>query len=236
MYCSKSDNLPTLLCDGCKNPVHINCAQIDADDAKRITRQHAKGVKFYCTSCNSNSDHFSELKDLLKNLSARLEKLESKSTLLNDLTPECFESVVREVRERIKRENNVILYGVPEKDDTNTVSTVAQILHTIKPIDTPTVTTQNIVRLGQRDKDVSKSRPVRVTFSNVDEVRFCLRNKHLLKSSPNFKTIYIKNDETHYQRELLAKCKTELKERIDNGEDNITIKYSKGVPSIIQKN
>jgi hypothetical protein len=48
------------------------------------------------------------------------------------------------------------------------------------------------------------------------------------------RSISISDDKTPKQLEYLTNLRTELQLRRDNGEDNITIKLVKGIPSIIE--
>jgi hypothetical protein len=61
-----------------------------------------------------------------------------------------------------------------------------------------------------------------------------LRNKNKLINSDLPRSISISDDKTSKQLEYLKNLRTELQLRRDNGEDNITIKYVKGIPSIIE--
>ena len=83
-----------------------------------------------------------------------------------------------------------------------------------------------------RIKKANKHRPIRVIFKNPCIVSSLIRGKNKLKSCEIYKNISIKCDETAYQRESLLKCREELKRRKDEGEDNLTIKYIKGTPTI----
>ncbi|WP_219823849.1 hypothetical protein, partial [Enterobacter cloacae complex sp. CH23B] len=49
------------------------------------------------------------------------------------------------------------------------------------------------------------------------------------------KKLYIKDDSTLKQREYLSKLRDELNSRLDRGEKDLTIKFIKGIPSIISK-
>jgi hypothetical protein len=61
-----------------------------------------------------------------------------------------------------------------------------------------------------------------------------MRNKNKRINSDLPRSISISDDKTSKQLEYLKNLRTELQLRRDNGEDNITIKYVKGIPSIIE--
>lgn len=234
-YCNKSDNHPTLQCDGCKTYVHYGCSQIDADDAKRITRQRTKGVKFFCSSCNKSVDQFTQLKELLQDLADRMERLEKRSPQQHDLSPQEFEMVIKEVRDRMNRECNIIIYNIPENPQTDIV-TVGNILNVVSPEVDVSLSNDKISRLGKKDGNSSKPRPVRVTLPSSVIVSKILRNKNKLKNDNTHKNIFLKNDETPYQRQLLNTARDNLRRRINEGESNLTIKYVNGIPIVTEKN
>lgn len=226
-----NNNNLTIQCDGCKQYLHVDCSQIDNDEAKRITRQRTKGVKFFCKICNKSHDNFTELKLMLMNISDRLTKLENASI---ELPPQKFEDIVREVKERVQRENNIIIYGVPEESAINATSdidTVQSIMSTCNPNQTLEISPNNVMRIGTKTED--KIRPLRVIFNNPFMVTNILRQKHKLRSKKGFSKVYLKNDETRYQRNFYLQCKETLKSRLDNGEANLSIKYIRGVPTIV---
>ncbi|KAK9752915.1 hypothetical protein QE152_g3872 [Popillia japonica] len=95
---------------------------------------------------------------------------------------------------------------------------------------------------------VLRSRPLRIVFPNSFVVKEILKNKTKLRSINDFRNIYLKSDDTPYQRDLLAKCKESLKAREMNGETkckeslkaremngemNLKIKYFNGVPQVV---
>lgn len=227
MSCNKQDNMLTIQCDACKMFVRACCAQIDGDDATRITRQRAKGVRYFCNTCNRSLDQFSELKLLLKSIEECLTKLEAHP---KELDPEVFESVVRETRERVQRESNLIIYGVVESNLESDHETINKIVKSIKT-DVRDIPSDRVMRLGKQNGD--KPRIIRVVFDNPFIVKAILKGKNKLKSFDRFKDVYLKSDETFYQRERLKQCRELLKSRLANGENNLSIKYTNGIPSII---
>lgn len=227
--CKKLDNNLTIQCDGCKSYLHVTCTQIDTDDAKRITRQRAKGVKFFCVSCNKVVDQFAELKLMLTSIDARLTKLESLSAPPSSGT-ESFETIVREVKDRIQRDSNIMVFGFSENDKAVDVVNINKLIKSIKP-DTCEIQPHDIMRVGT--KTSNKSRPIRIVFPSPFLVMEILKNKRNLRSSTHFKNIFIKKDETTYQRNLFTSCRESLKSRKENGEENLRIVYKNGVPEIV---
>lgn len=236
--CDKVDNLPMIRCDGCCRRIHVSCAELDTDDAQRLTRNKTKGMKYFCKNCSASTDKFAELKAMLSNISERLSQLENPDRHI--LSPEVFETIISEVRDRERRETNIIVYGVPESssdgEDADT-QIATNLLRTIKSDDAYTLSPDKVRRLGSRRTGAgSRPRPIRVILSSRQEVTSVLRNKNKARNQNRFKDFAIKMDETPYQRDLLKNCRQSLREREDAGEHNLTIKYIKGIPTIIQKN
>lgn len=228
IICKKQDSNLTLQCDGCENYLHVGCIQIDTDDAKRITRQRTKGVKFFCDTCNRTVDQFTELKLMLKSIEERISGLEHRP---DELPPQVFENLVRETKERIQRENNVIIYGVPENLVDDDVSTVESIFKSVGHTGGVPVQSGAVTRLGVSGG--RKPRPIRVVCSDLSAVRSVLKHKNKLRDTRDFKNIYINRDETLYQRNLYSKCKESLRSRTDSGETGLRIKYVNGVPTVV---
>lgn len=174
ILCKKQDSALSLQCDGCEKFLHLNCINIDADDATRITRQRTKGVKFFCSSCNRSVDQFSELKSILKSIESRLDKLENKP---EDLAPATVENIVREVKHRIQRENNVIIYGLEESDAVSDSVAVNELFQSIKPDISSVIEENDVMRIGKKSN--AKPRPVRAIFGNAFLVRDVIKNKHI---------------------------------------------------------
>lgn len=144
IICNKNDANLLLQCDGCKKFIHASCSMIDTDDAKRLTRQRSKGIKFFCSNCDNVLDHFSEIKTILATICNRLEKLESYT---ESVTPILFEKIVAETKERVQRDNNVIVYGLNENQDDGTAASC--IINAIAPTENYADRIVHTMRLGR---------------------------------------------------------------------------------------
>ncbi|CAH2089374.1 unnamed protein product [Euphydryas editha] len=76
-------------------------------------------------------------------------------------------------------------------------------------------------RLGKYT--IRKNRPIRVSFSSPEITKLILRNKTTQKDSQ----IKIYSDKTIHQQQQMKELKQELERRIQNGENNLVIKYIK---------
>lgn len=94
--------------------------------------------------------------------------------------------------------------------------------------------TEHIVsqnRVGRRRGE--KPRPLLIKFSNPVTARTILRNKKLISTSAVFSGVTISDDATPYQISCLQRAREDLKARQSRGETNITIKYVRGIPTVV---
>lgn len=165
------------------------------------------------------------LRNNLNTLTKRLEILEINRSTFNE---DSFSDFI----DRQARSKNIILFNVSEvlevpdnnnKSDTSTVNLILKSLNAdIKPV--------TVRRLG---KSNGKTRPLKVTLNNTSEVFKILGLSRHLKSNHTFNEVRITSDKTLKQREYFKNLRTELSTRRSNGEFNLSIKYHKGVPSIV---
>jgi hypothetical protein len=238
--CDKSiGGFPSINCDGCNNCLHVSCTGLTSED--RITRKKIRNVKIYCSKCTSKAEQTLSIHELLqtfkRDIIASIEqKIEEKISELQNvnLSSLQFEEVTSEAVERMIRSKNVIIYGVPEWSGTTEqrqTKDAAEIRKIISAI-TPEAIPQKIIRIGKPNSP--NTRPLKVSLSNDLIAKEILRNKNKLINSDLPRSISISDDKTPKQLEYLKNLRTELQLRRDNGEDNIIIKYVKGIPSIIE--
>uniref|UniRef100_A0A8D9AIC4 Uncharacterized protein n=1 Tax=Cacopsylla melanoneura TaxID=428564 RepID=A0A8D9AIC4_9HEMI len=145
-----------------------------------------------------------------------------------------MDAVIQEMEERDRRSRNIIIYDIVEinNDDVNArinhdTDTITKLLKTIDP------NAQNcnkVRRLGKKDNNDPKPRPILVT---LDSKRAAVT---ILKSARMKKIKTIKNDLTPIQREKLKSLQDKLKMKHDKGETFWTIKYVKGSPQLWNTN
>ncbi|KAG5864618.1 hypothetical protein JTB14_002945 [Gonioctena quinquepunctata] len=86
-------------------------------------------------------------------------------------------------------------------------------------------------RLG--NVNPKNTRPLGVLFDNSLICKFLVRQRIVLGSTTFYKDVTIKEDKSKAEREYLQCSRQELKQRIDKGEIDLTIKYIEGIPKII---
>uniref|UniRef100_A0A6P7G4K3 Uncharacterized protein LOC114334099 n=1 Tax=Diabrotica virgifera virgifera TaxID=50390 RepID=A0A6P7G4K3_DIAVI len=238
-----------LQCDACKRGIHLACTELLQDD--RITRCKVRGIKIICNSCSSNIEAFSNLKSILKEYNDDLqlkisqidEKIAEITTKFNDLeiklssadqhsSPQFAENIANEAVDRINRAKNVIVRGVPES--TGDIQTkkdedkkfLEEILSAVECNATP-VTFFRVGKVGDRFP-----RMIKMVMNNEYEAKQILRNKRKLLEKTKTKNVSIVDDKTPMQVNFLKELRSELETRKENGEQNLTIKYIRGIPKI----
>ena len=88
----------------------------------------------------------------------------------------------------------------------------------------------SVRRLG-KVVDVNKPQPIKVSFLSDQQAKSFLKQSRELSSQG----IPLKNDMTVSQRDKLLSVKEKLSKPIESGDINLTIKFVKGVPTIVKK-
>lgn len=125
------------------------------------------------------------------------------------------------------RENNVIMYDIPESNEesrtdiyTDDLNRVRDELNKIRR----NISVKKIFRLGKR---TNNPRPIKVILESSNDAIFVLKNKNKITDHR------LKSDDTPMQQGYLKKIRLEIQERKNNGELNLTIKYTHNVPKIV---
>jgi hypothetical protein len=149
-----------------------------------------------------------------------------------------------EEKRREVRENNLIVYGIPEESDDDAEQMIADFtnvkeLYLHKVVLEPHHITQ-ITRLGE--KKINNTRPIRLSFSSEGKRLEVLRNnRNLMMEHESFeicsatycddhqkhKHIYVSPDKTKQQRDVEKQLRVELKTRKEAGEDDLIIRNEK---------
>lgn len=179
-----------------------------------------------------------KLKKLNDFAEKKIETLEEKFRAGNAITanpPDMAntrEELMIELNERMMRGKNIVISGVPEAKSTNAnerknedKDAIVKIISTLS-VDIPEP--ENIFRLGKYQP--TKIRPIKVCYESQKTATNILRRRKNL-TQDNLK---IYSDQTPQQQTYKKLVKEELERRIKNGENNIGIKYVKGIPKITE--
>lgn len=186
---------------------------------------------------NTVKNNIAELNIKLSTHEEKINTLESGiGALKNPLSSEqhrplTSEDTIRELHERFNRSKNVIIAGLSEQHSSDADESfskdereVTAILSTIVP-DCPKPI--KIARIGKYVPE--KCRMIKVCFGSQEIAMTLLRNK-----SKCSKKVKIFSDQTPSQQRFLNDLKVELTRRMDNGEQDLKIKYLKGIPTIVK--
>lgn len=168
----------------------------------------------------------------IEHLEQDIQQLKSSNMSLATAVQPVCENIMAEINERNQRSKNIIMLGVPEpiantQTERNVIDKTVAISH-IKAVSTDYPDPEKVIRLGKYKQD--KNRPLKICFSSQSTATSILKNKINIKNA----SIKIVSDRTPYQQIHMKNVKEELTERTKNGEENLTIKYIKGMPKIVQ--
>lgn len=152
------------------------------------------------------------------------------SSTQSQTSPFTYEELLTEIQERTQRQKNIIIIGVPESSHENTTERVKydtnEVLNVLQTIEKSCPHPLKIFRIGKYV--AGRNRPLKACFESEQIVMRLLRNRTNIKNN-----IKLYSDQTYNQRSYLNQLKSELMQRQENGEENITIKYIKGTPKIV---
>lgn len=141
------------------------------------------------------------------------------------------EQIIREVQERKRRENNIIIVGIPEQNSISTQDRIlkdeSEVLNITTMIDKNLPKPNKIFRIGKYTP--GKTRKIKVCFDKSEPVMLILRSKYKLPDN-----VKIFSDQTPAQQKYFMNIKDELTLRMKNGESDLTIKYINGIPNIVK--
>lgn len=136
-----------------------------------------------------------------------------------------------ELLDRVKRANNLIVRNFPESVDVTTdKALILDIISKIRdgsPCDV--IATRRLGNFRQ-----GAPRLVKVEFSNPAVPANILCHRRVLAAFENYRRISIDDDKTPLQIKQLQDLRKELERKRSSGETDVTIKYRKGIPSIIK--
>lgn len=150
---------------------------------------------------------------------------------MNPLVANPCETIMTEIKEREIRSKNFIIVGIPEpvsanRDQRMNMDTqeVVKVVKTISIDCEP----ERVIRLGKYNP--SKTRPLKVCLKSSELAMSILRNKDKIICDH----VKVFSDQTPQQQAYRNNLKDELKRQSKNGINNLTIKYIKGIPKIIE--
>ncbi|KAK3896272.1 hypothetical protein Pcinc_000016 [Petrolisthes cinctipes] len=127
------------------------------------------------------------------------------------------DTVIAEMYERKSRENNLVIYGVPElrSDEIHDRKFVTELMQTCN-VTSPTNNIQTVFRLGKPNQN--RHRPMLLKLTDLGTKQDFFRGIKNLRSKQAYKGISIVNDLTKKERELEASLYRRAKNLEERGE------------------
>ena len=122
--------------------------------------------------------------------------------------PEILKSVVQKVVEEEDRSRSLMVFGLPEEGDEQLRDKVGAVFEEFgeKP-------RLEASRLGEKKKNETRARPVRVTLYNAATAKQILAKTKALKKTVRYSSVFITPDRSPEQREVHRQLVQELKKR-----------------------
>lgn len=146
---------------------------------------------------------------------------------------------VREMEERKLRENNIVIFGVQEKDSRVSQERIQHDLEYVKQIlvtcgvETEVSSIRGVSRLGKYDVNRRK-RPLHVGFTDKKGKMELFKNIRALQGNPEYTNVSITNDLTKEQREQEKKLLLEAKNLTDSGRGIFKVRGPPWARKVIQ--
>lgn len=230
-----------VFCGICKKPFKGACVGLSSSEIRKINEKK-RGLNWDCSNCGALGQDIRDLKAVILSLQAELHELKASS--LGSSSQVDFEEFMQEFDERQSRKSNIIIFGVPEQD--SRLESVLRLekektdISNLVTLINPSMVLPDeckVLRLGRFNPSGNKPRPIRVNLEKEALVHDVVRKFKAAKSDNNdLRHISISFDRTPRQLDYLNKLRSELKQRQENGEDKLTIKFFRGVPRIISLN
>ena len=236
----------TVECDLCQSWFHKQCHKVSDLMYSILSSEETEHISWYCNYCmpgakkimtqllvvtnkqTRTDEKVSELDKRQKATEDKLKELENKIENLNctdchDQRKNNAEVVtlsIQEMEMRKARENNLVLFNVPENNNASAADNRTTDITTIKTLCKDKLQIDNVEitdarRLGAKSENVDITRPLRISLADPKHKNTMLKNSKLLRQSTDDRTkiIYISPDLTSQQRELGRKSRMERNQK-----------------------
>ena len=245
-----------ICCDACKIPHHQHCSKL-SDNEFDLASDKKSSLKWYCILCDNhvsdiltNFDKFKkinaeiksvkdEINDKLLDLEVRMRKCEDieknpviSSTIERVLNQKMPDTPDEEKALIEKKKGNLIYFNIPESSNDEIEDRIKYDYQCLREIyGSNIVKTDHISNLFRVGKKTERSRPLIVKFNDQtikeNYVKLSFGKKLTLKQNREIINVSATHDKTKKQRDDYKKLSTELKERKENGEENVGIRNNR---------
>lgn len=230
-----------ITCVVCKNTFYHACVDLTSSEIRSIRSK--KSLSWTCSSCENLGETINALKASILSLKKEVADLTATINAKKETkNTDNFEEIIHEINQRNEKRNNLLFFGIKESPNTTNASDRQEHdkdkIRSVLEFLSPGVNYDEIkpVRLGKHDPSKSTPRPVKIRFVNPETVSDLVRKSKNLRSVARFNGISISFDRTPRQIAAYKSIKTNLDNRIANGEKDLRIKYINGIPKIVSKN
>ena len=234
-----------IYCGDCRLWCHFSCAEKkkcceSGNSAQSQENNEFNSITSLISTINSLSLMVNDMKTVMNDLvvenkklrqeieQMKAEKIQTRTADANHIPDE---QIFQEIEDRQARLNNIIISNLPESQEASVEDKNQDDLNRIKSLISSTgvdnAEVSKVVRIGKVSR---KPRILKVTLITPMLAQDIV-SKYRAKNG-----VYINRDLTRMQQNLAYNVRKEYKSRIANGENNIMLKYYKGIPKIITKN
>ena len=232
---------PKLTCSRCQDGYCILCLQINDQIHREMCA--ISGFVWLCRNCvtpgvkcmRQDKEIEERCADYLQSVTKRIDKLEidisdkpSKAdveSMVDDRIRRSTFRVANEVEDRDKRRLSLIVHNMPERQDPEPESRQQEDIYTFEQTCSKhlksEVTITKAIRLGKKDPESTKPRPLKVTVQQEQQKMSVLRNTVSLKDSDDIvaKNLRIHPDLTPAQQRAEKELREELKKKRNQEQD-----------------
>ena len=255
-----SKNEVCLECNACKKKYHEKCSKLSEAEFKIMTQRTQ--LKWFCEMCNEDVTDMLNNFEKFRKVSKEIEKMKNDiNSKMNDfekrlISVECSSSptsVTNQIEQQVKKtteldkeevelikskEQNLVYFNVPESDSETPGEKMKHDFKLLNEAHKNEMQHNHISNIFRVGKKTDKIRPLIVKYSSLQ-----MKNDYLKKGGSlkiqyrnEIRNVYMSIDRTMKQREVHKKLVKELKERRENGEENIAIRNEKIVTNFQKQN
>lgn len=215
------------------------CTGLASSELRAVILQK-RTLMFFCKDCRhafkSAPALMRQIEALKSEVIALKQEIEDIKMKIEERKIPEMENLMMEVQERTNRSLNFMIYNAKEhesselktriEEDKKVVSKVIELMG----IEETTGKILKVIRVGK--KSPNKNRPLKVICLTNDFVNLVIKFRHKLYSTE----LRVSRDQTKLQQNHWKSLRNELKSREDKGENNLIIKYIRGMPQIVPRN
>ncbi len=249
-------NDKAISCQKCEKWTHQSCANLNNQEYK-VLEKGKLNVMWFCNTCTgevsrmlrgislpniTEKGHDCSSASKLEDVTRKLDRVTETMQKMVDVLAKRDENLDRVVEAKVskymeeksekeKRECNLIFHNIPEavSDDIEERKghDVDEVMRVLTKLDVKDNVVSKPIRLGKKDPESSGPRLLKVTVDDVSVKNETLRKARQLKEHIGYAKVFITPDLTPQERQENRKLREELRNRCEQGEENIAIRGGK---------